>query len=256
LSSQKISIITVSLNAAENIQQAIESVAFQADVGLEHIICDGFSSDETQEIVERQLALYNHINYISEKDGGIYDTINKGIQMATGSIIGILNADDFYANDTVLKMVLNEFEIDPSIDIVYGDLNYVHKLSPSKIFRKWVSKNYYDNFFEDGNDLPHPTMFVRKEVFDKIGNYNTSLKIASDYEWMLRALKVYQIKSKHLPFLMVNMRLGGVSNKNLLNVIRQNLEVMNAWRLNGLKPSLLMILKKMLIKLKQIRLFT
>ena len=253
MSSKKISIITVSLNAAENIQQAIESVASQTDVSLEHIICDGFSSDETQEILERQLALYNHINYISEKDGGIYDAINKGIRMAKGNIIGILNADDFYANDTVLKKVLNEFEIDPSIDIVYGDLNYVHKLSQSKIFRKWISKNYYDNFFEDGNDLPHPTMFVRKEVYDKIGNYNTSLKIASDYEWMLRALKVNQIKSKYIPILMINMRLGGVSNKNLLNVIRQNMEVLSAWRINGIKPNILVIVKKLLLKVRQIK---
>ena len=253
MSSQKISIITVSLNAAENIQQAIQSVASQTDVFIEHIICDGHSIDGTQEIMERQLALYNHVNYISEKDDGIYDGINKGIRMANGSIIGILNADDFYANGTVLKMVLNEFEIDPSIDIVYGDLNYVHKLSPSKIFRKWVSKKYYDNFFKDGNDLPHPTMFVRKEVYDKIGNYNTSLKIASDYEWMLRALKVNQIKSKYIPILMINMRLGGVSNKSLLNVIRQNMEVLSAWRINGLKPNILVIVKKLLLKVRQIK---
>lgn len=253
MNSPRISIITVSLNAAENIQQAIESVASQADVYIEHIICDGHSIDGTQKIIEKQLALYNHINYISEKDGGIYDAINKGIQMATGSIIGILNADDFYANDTVLKKVLNQFEIDSSIDIVYGDLNYVHKLNPSKIFRKWVSKNYYNKFYEDGNDLPHPTMFVRKEVYDKIGNYNTSLKIASDYEWMLRALNVHQTKSKYIPILMINMRLGGVSNKSLLNVIRQNFEVLSAWRINGLKPNILVIVKKLILKVRQIK---
>ena len=253
MSSQKLSIITVSLNAAENIQQAIESVVSQTGVLIEHIICDGHSIDGTQEIIESQIALYKHINYISEIDGGIYDAINKGIRMATGSIICILNADDFYANDTVLKMVLNEFETDPSIDIVYGNLNYVHKHNPSKIFRNWVSKNYYDNFFEDGNDLPHPTMFVRKEVYDKIGNYNTSLKIASDYEWMLRALKVHQTKSKYLSFLMINMRLGGVSNKSLLNVIRQNLEVLSAWRINSLKPNILIIVKKLLLKVRQIK---
>lgn len=241
---QKISIISVSLNAVENIQQAIESVASQKDIFIEHIICDGFSKDGTQEIIEKQLELYSHIKYISEKDFGIYEAINKGLRMATGSIIGMLNADDFYENDYVLKRILAEFERDPNIDIVYGDLNYVHKLSPSKIFRNWISKRYYNNFFEDGNDLPHPTMFVRKDVYNRIGLYNTNLKIASDYEWMLRALKVCKIKSKYLPFLMVNMRLGGVSNKNLLNVLRQNLEVMNAWRLNGLKPSFHMVLKK------------
>ncbi len=253
MSTPKISIITVSLNAAENIQQAIKSVASQTDVFIEHIICDGHSMDGTQEIIEKQLELNSHIKYNSEKDGGIYDAINKGIRMATGTIIGILNADDFYADDTVLKKVLNQFEIDQSIDIIYGDLNYVHKHNPSKIFRKWVSKNYYDNFFEDGYDLPHQTMFVRKEVYEKIGNYNTSLKIASDYEWMLRALKVNQIKSKYIPVLMINMRLGGVSNKSLLNVIRQNLEVMNAWKLNGLKPNILIIVKKLLLKVKQIK---
>ncbi len=253
MSTPKISIITVSLNAAENIQQAIKSVATQNYVGLEHIICDGLSIDGTQEIIESQLGLYSHINYISEKDFGIYDAINKGIQMSNGSIIGILNADDFYANNFELKNILNQFEIDSSIDIVYGDLNYVHKLNPSKIFRKWLSKNYYDNFFEDGNDLPHPTMFVRKDVYDKIGLYRTDFKIASDYEWMLRALKVHRIKSKYLPFLMVNMRLGGVSNRSLSNVFKQNLEVLRAWKLNGLKPSLMTIIKKLLLKVKQIK---
>ncbi len=253
MSTPKISIITVSLNAAENIQQAIVSVATHNDVGLEHIIFDGLSIDGTQDIIESQLGLYSHIKYISEKDFGIYDAINKGLQMAKGNIIGILNADDFYADKLVLKCVLTEFDKDHSIDIIYGDLNYVHKLNPSKIFRKWVSKNYYENFFEDGNDLPHPTMFVRKEVYDKIGLYRTDFKIASDYEWMLRALKVHQIKSKYIPFLMVNMRLGGVSNRSLWNVFRQNLEVLRAWKLNGLKPSLLIIIKKLLLKVKQIR---
>jgi glycosyltransferase involved in cell wall biosynthesis len=253
LSTPKISIITVSLNAAENIQQAIESVATQIDVGLEHIICDGLSIDGTQEIIGKQLEVYSHIKYISEKDFGIYDAINKGLLMAKGDIIGILNADDFYADNTVLKKVLNQFDKDPSIDIIYGDLNYVHKHNPSKIFRKWVSKNYYDNFFEDGNDLPHPTMFVRKEVYDKIGLYRTDFKIASDYEWMLRALKLRHIKSKYLPFMMVNMRLGGVSNKSLLNVIRQNLEVLSAWRINGLKPNIMVIVKKLLLKVRQIK---
>jgi len=249
----KISIITVSLNASDNIKQAINSVANQLDVSLEHIICDGFSTDGTQYIIEKQLVLYSHINYISEKDGGIYDAINKGIRMATGDVIGILNSDDFYADNLVLKKVLNQFETDQSNDIVYGDLNYVHKLSPSKIFRKWISKDYYDNFFEDGNDLPHPTMFVRKEVFEKIGNYNTSLKIASDYEWMLRALKVNQIKSKYIPILMINMRLGGVSNRSLLNIIRQNKQVLSAWRINGLNPNILVIIKKLLLKVRQIK---
>jgi hypothetical protein len=179
--------------------------------------------------------------------------MNKGIKMASGNIIGILNADDFYADKLVLKYVLSEFDKDPSIDIIYGNLNYVHKLNPSKIFRKWVSKSYYDKFFEDGNGLPHPTMFVRKEVYDRIGLYRTDFKIASDYEWMLRALKVHQIKPKYMPNLMVNMRLGGVSNKSLLNVIRQNLEVLSAWKINGLKPSLLTIIKKLILKVKQIK---
>jgi glycosyltransferase len=253
LSVTKISIITVSLNAAENIQKAIESVASQTEVILEHIICDGSSLDGTQEILEKKLQLHSHIKYTSEIDFGIYDAINKGLLMAKGDIIGILNADDFYADNTVLKKVLNQFEIDTTIKIVYGNLNYVHKLNPSKIFRKWVSKSYYENFFEDGNDLPHPTMFVRKEVYDKIGLYRTDFKIASDYEWMLRALKVHQIKSKYIPFLMVNMRLGGVSNRSLWNVFRQNLEVLKAWKLNGLKPSLLTIINKLLLKVKQIR---
>ena len=253
MSSLKISIITVSLNAVGNMKQVIDSVANQIDVKLEHIICDGFSSDGTQEIIEKKLEQYIHINYISEKDNGIYEAINKGIKKANGDIIGILNADDFYVDNTILNKVINQFENDPTIDLIYGNLNYVHKLNPSKIFRNWISKNYYTNFFEDGNDLPHPTMFVRKEVYEKVGNYNTNLKIASDYEWMLRALKVYQIKSKYLPFLMINMRLGGVSNKNIINILHQNYEVLYAWKINGLRPSLLIILKKLLLKVKQIK---
>lgn len=253
MSTPKISIITVSLNAAENIQHSIESVATQTGVGLEHIICDGLSIDGTQGIIESQLGLYSHLKYISEKDFGIYDAINKGLQMASGNIIGILNADDFYADKLVLENVLTAFDKDPSIEIIYGNLNYVRKQNTFKIFRKWVSKCYYDNFFEDGNDLPHPTMFVRKEVYDNIGLYRKDFKIASDYEWMLRALKVHQIKSKYLPCLMVNMRLGGVSNRSLWNIFKQNLEVLRAWRINGLKPSLMTIIKKLLLKVKQIK---
>ena len=253
MSSLKISIITVSLNAVGNMKQVIDSVANQIDVKLEHIICDGFSSDGTQEIIEKQLEQYIHINFISEKDNGIYEAINKGINKASGDIIGILNADDFYVDNTILNKVINQFENDPTIDLVYGNLNYVHKLNPSKIFRKWISKNYYTNFFEDGNDLPHPTIFVRKDVYQKVGNYNTNLKIASDYEWMLRALKVHQIKSQYLPYLMVNMRLGGVSNRSFKNILLQNREVLNAWRLNGLKPNILIIFKKLLLKVKQIK---
>ena len=253
MSSLKISIITVSLNAVGNMKQVIDSVANQIDVKLEHIICDGFSSDGTQEIIEKKLKLHSHIKYVSEKDEGIYDAMNKGIKIASGTIIGILNTDDFYADNSVLNNVLALFERDSSIGIVYGDLNYVYKRNPSNIFRKWISKNYYDNFFEDGNDLPHPTMFVRKEVYEKVGNYNTNLKIASVYDWMLMALKVYQIKSKYLPFLMINMRLGGVSNKNIINILHQNYEVLYAWKINGLRPSLLIILKKLLLKVKQIK---
>jgi len=249
----KLSIITVSLNASENIKEAIDTVANQKDVCLEHIIIDGLSSDRTQEIIEKQLKLYSHINYISEKDFGIYDAINKGIKIAKGNIIGILNADDFYANNNVLKMVLAEFERNPNIGIIYGNLNYVHKRKSSNVFRNWISKNYYDNFFEDGNDLPHPTMFVRKEVYNKVGLYNISFKISSDYEWMLRALKVNLIKSKYLPLLLVNMRLGGVSNQSLFNIFKQNLEVLSAWKINNLNPSILVIGKKLLIKVKQIK---
>ena len=249
----KLSIITVSLNASENIKEAIDTVANQKDVCLEHIIIDGLSSDRTQEIIEKQLKLYSHINYISEKDFGIYDAINKGIKIAKGNIIGILNADDFYANNNVLKMVLAEFERNPNIGIIYGNLNYVHKRKSSNVFRNWISKNYYDNFFEDGNDLPHPTMFVRKEVYNKVGLYNISFKISSDYEWMLRALKVNLIKSKYLPLLLVNMRLGGVSNQSLFNIFKQNLEVLSAWKINNLNPRILVIGKKLLIKVKQIK---
>ena len=199
------------------------------------------------------MKIYSHINYISEKDFGIYDAINKGIKIAKGNIIGILNADDFYANNYVLKRVLAEFERDPNIGIIYGNLNYVHKRKPSNVFRIWISKNYHDNFFEDGNDLPHPTMFVRKEVYNKIGLYNIGFKISSDYEWMLRALKVNLIKSKYLPLLLVNMRLGGVSNQSLSNIFKQNLEVLRAWRINNLKPSIRVSGKKLLIKVKQIK---
>ena len=243
----KISIITVSYNAASTIGDTLTSIADQSHESIEHIIIDGASSDHTSEIVSR----FPHVSkYVSEKDKGIFYAMNKGIEMASGDVVGILNADDLYSHHDVLHNVAELFK-DSSVDAVYADLNLVDSADTRKVKRKWRSGSYKVNDFYWGWMPPHPTFFVRRSVYLNLGMFNTVLNSSADYELMLRLLLKHEIKAAYLQDVIVNMRLGGKSTASLKNRLIANQEDRMAWALNGVKPHYFTLILKPLRKLKQ-----
>lgn len=246
----KISIITVSFNSAATIRSAVDSVILQDGVDLEYVIIDGASTDDTVDVLRGYGSHVSHL--VSEPDRGIYDAMNKGVAKASGDIIGILNSDDFYADAYVLSKVSAAFE-DPSVDCVFGDLDYVDALETRHIVRAWRSQPHEEGAFRRGWHPAHPSFFVRRSVYERFGMFDTSLPIAADYEFMLRILERHQLKSVHLPKVLVKMRTGGASNASLLNIAKANLQCWKAWRQNGLGWSPLPIIRKPFSKLKQLR---
>ncbi|TDE04555.1 glycosyltransferase family 2 protein [Flavobacterium hiemivividum] len=238
----KISIITVVYNNDRTIKDALQSVLSQDYKNIEYIVIDGKSTDNTVNLItdfKDRLAYF-----ISEKDSGIYDAMNKGIRAATGDVVGILNSDDLYEDSGVIAAVMEQFNIDLDLDILYGDLVYVKSDDTNKVIRNWKSKAYYNQFFENANVPPHPSLFVKKKVYDEAGLFDLDYKIAADYEFMLRIFKKHNFNSKYFNKLIVRMRLGGASNAGLSSVIKQNKEVLNAWKKNNLnKPFYLMPLR-------------
>ena len=244
-SSPKISIITVSFNSAETIKETIESILIQDYNNIEYIIIDGGSSDETIDIVKSYSEKISY--FISEKDNGIYDAMNKGIKAATGDIVGILNSDDFYPNSFVLSNVAKSFK-KYNCDAVYGDLVYVKEKDTTQIKRYWQAGNYNTSKIKNGWMLPHPTFFVKKVMYDRYGLYNTDLKSAADYEMILKLLYKENISVQYIPMILVKMRMGGASNSTFLNRIRANKEDGLAWTKNQLNKPMFVRIKKPLQK--------
>lgn len=244
----KISIITVCFNNEATIEDTIRSVQEQDYPNIEYIIVDGKSTDSTLQLIDKYKNKISKI--ISEKDEGMYFAINKGISVASGDVIGILNADDFYANEKIISTVMKEFS-EKKIDSVYGDLQYVHREDTQKIFRNWKSKSFDPKLFLLGWMPPHPTFFVKRKCYEKFGLFNTSLTISADYEIMLRFLFKQKISSIYISKVLVKMRTGGLSNLSLKNRIKANKEDRLAWKLNGLQPTSLTMILKPLSKLKQ-----
>lgn len=244
----KVSIITCTYNSEETIRDTILSVRNQTYNNVEHIIIDGASTDNTLSIIKNE----GHEGpIISELDKGIYDAMNKGISVASGDIIGILNSDDIYPNSFLLSQVMEQFNLDSALDIVYGDLSYVKKNDTNKVIRKWVSKTYYNRFFENGNVPPHPTLFIKSSVYRRVGLFNLNYKLAADYEWMLKLFKKHHFKSLYLHRLMVKMRLGGATNKNLKNIVAQNKEILEAWKNNELEAPIYLMPFRIIKRLVQ-----
>ena len=243
----KISIITVTYNSANTIKDTLESIKNQDYSDIEHIIIDGGSKDRTLEIINQ----YAHVSkVISESDKGIYDAMNKGLKLATGEVIGILNSDDFYSSNQIISQIVNCFN-ENRTDTVYGDLEYVDSKNTDKVVRTWLSGNYKKKNFYYGWMPPHPTFFVRKELYLKYGMFNTNFKMAADYEFMLRLLFKNNISTSYLSKIIVKMRVGGLSNSNLKNRLRANNEDSKAWKINNLKPKFYTFLLKPTLKIKQ-----
>ena len=243
----KISIITVTYNSAKTISDTLKSISSQDYTDIEHIIVDGNSQDETLQLVRE----FTHVSkVISEKDDGIYHAMNKGIKMATGDVIGILNSDDVYARTDVLSKIANLFA-DKNIKASYGDLQYVKATDMTKVVRSWKAGKFKPSYFYFGWMPPHPTFFVRKEVYEKVGLFNTSLKSAADYELMLRILFKNQFQAAYLPEILVKMRTGGVSNSSLVQRVLANRQDRLAWKINELKPYFFTLYLKPLRKIFQ-----
>jgi len=244
----KISLITPTYNSAATIARTIDSVMAQNYSDLEYIIVDGLSSDKTAEIVR---AYQNKINikFVSEKDSGIYDAMNKGIKMASGEVIGILNSDDFFADDKVLESVDAEFA-DKNINGVYGDIQYF-SADVNKTSRYWRTGEYQENKLNNGWTIPHPALFLRRAVYDKCGLFKTDFKIAGDYEFILRLLKIHKIKLKYLSRVFVKMYDGGASGANLAQRRIGWQELKKAWIVNGLTLPRLFVLRRILFKVSQ-----
>lgn len=231
----KISIITVCYNSASTIADTIRSVQKQKYDNYEHLIIDGGSTDETIAVV--QSLANSNTRYISEVDAGIYDAMNKGLSLATGEVIGFINSDDFYASSSVLSLIGEVFK-NPTVECCYGDLCYVDQFSLGRIVRYWHSNSFSPNLFRIGWCPPHPTFFVRRSTYEKFGGFNLKFRLAADFELMLRFLEKYKIHSIYLPQVLVNMRLGGATNKNISNIFKQNIEIFSALKMHDLKPSL------------------
>lgn len=243
----KISIITATYNSSATVGDTLSCIKEQTHPDVEHIIVDGGSSDNTLGIV-RQFA---HVaRMVSEKDKGIYDAMNKGIGLASGDVVGILNSDDVYADAFVLSEVAKAFE-DPSVRALYADLQYVYPDDLSRVQRTWRSGRFKKENFYFGWMPPHPTFFVRREVYDKSGLFNLELRSAADYELMLRILVKMGISAFYLPRVIVKMRAGGVSNASLANRLRANREDRLAWKLNDLRPYFFTLYLKPLRKIHQ-----
>ena len=244
----KVSVITVCRNSETSIEEAICSVMEQTHPDIEHIVIDGKSTDGTLAIIEKHRDRIS--KFVSEKDEGIYFALNKGIALATGDVVGILHSDDFYAHKNVISRVVEEFE-KTKTDTVYGNLQYVSKADPQKVFRHWVSSSFEPKRFLNGWMPPHPTFFLKRKYYTQFGSFNTSFSISADYELMLRFLYKHQLSASYIPEVFVKMRTGGVSNVWLTNRLKANREDRLAWKVNGLKAGNLTLLLKPLSKLRQ-----
>ena len=242
----KISIITITYNSAKTIQRALESVQSQTYQDIEHVIVDGASKDGTRELIEAYAKKHTNVRWISEPDKGIYNALNKGIHLATGDVIGFVHSDDIlYAPDSISHIA--EAFAQQDIQVVYGDLQYVRE---GKVTRRWRSNDFNPASLKYGWMCPHPTMYVRREVYQQVGDYDEWFSISADYDMILRIFKS-GFTSKYLPEVLVSMEVGGASNKNTRARLSKTQEDFIALRKNHVGAGIFTVACKQLRKVKQ-----
>jgi len=245
----KVSLITVTYNTATYLPHCIESVLNQTYPDIEYILIDGNSTDGTQEIIqahEDRLAYW-----VSEPDTGIYDAMNKGIRQATGDMIGMLNADDFYVNPSVIQNVVRKFTTN-EIDALYGDVVFVDAEQTEKVKRYYPGKGFSPQQMRRGMMPPHPTFFVKRNLYEQYGLFDTSYEICADYEFMVRLFCVHKISYAYLPQVMVAMRTGGKSTQSLNSNLQINREMLRACQQHNIPTNLFWIYSKYTTKIFQL----
>lgn len=228
----RVSIITVVKDNERFIEDSIKSVLSQSYQSIEYIIIDGSSTDGTVEKIKKYS---NKISkFLSEKDSGIYDAMNKGIELSTGDIIGFLNSDDVFANSEMISAIVQKFK-NENIKGCYGDLVYMDK-DLKRVIRYWKSGKYKKDAFRKGWMVPHPTLFLLREVYLEFGKFRTDFRVSADYEFMLRLIEKNGVLLYYIPNVLVKMRIGGKSGLSIKKMLLKAKEDMVAWRINGLKP--------------------
>ena len=249
----KISLITITYNSGKTLSTTLESVLNQTYSNVEYILVDGASKDNTIFIIKQYELLFKEgMKWISEPDQGLYDAMDKGIRMATGDIVGILNSDDFFTSNNILQKVVDAFQQDKSLDAVYGDVHFVHPNNLNKCVRYYSSKIFKRDLMKMGFMPAHPSFYIRKECFDKYGSYRTDYKIAADFEFLLRVIYKAKIKTKYLPIDMVTMRTGGASTSGLESHKRIMKEHLRAFRENGIYTNKLLLSLRYIYKVKEL----
>ncbi len=244
----KITIVTVCRNAADTIADTLESVATQSHDDVEHIVIDGASTDDTLKIVEHYADTLAHVLF--ESDHGVYDAMNKSLALASGEVVGFLNADDVYMHQDVLAKV-SATMADPAIDACYADLIYVDRAQARRVVRHWISRDYPPGLFEQGWMPAHPTFFVRKSVYARFGGFDLRYRLQADFDLALRLIRIHGIQTRYVPEVWVRMRVGGMSNNSIWNIGRGNLEAYSSCRTNGLNVSPWFIMTKVLSRIPQ-----
>ncbi len=250
--SLKVSIITVVYNRKKTIARAIESVLKQTYQEIEYIIIDGCSTDGTVEILQT----YNDgriSKLISEPDGGIYSALNKGLQLATGDVVGFIHSDDFLAHENVVAQLASVFEKDETCDMVYGDLSFFDSENIDKVTRNYSSKFFKTWMMRFALQPAHPTVYARKRVYETVGGFNENYRISADFDWLLRFFWFTKYNFQYLPITMVNMQQGGASTGGLKSMIKHNKEDLEILKSHGIFSNRLFVIAKYLYKIFQLR---
>ncbi|HHB80643.1 MAG TPA: glycosyltransferase [Aliiroseovarius sp.] len=238
----KISVITAVYNSEATVGEAIASVAAQSHAEVEHLIIEGKSKDGSLAAVEA--AAHDRMVLVSEPDKGIYDALNKGIARATGDVVGFLHSDDFLSHDGVLAKIATAFE-DPRVEAVFSDLDYVSQADTNRVVRHWATGPFAHQRLKWGWMPAHPTLYLRRSVYDRIGGFDTSFRIAADYDFILRYFTQTTAPSVYIPEVLYKMRLGGESNRDLGRIKRKSTEDYRALRRNGVGGALTLAAKNL-----------
>lgn len=236
----RVSIITATWNSEATLKFALDSIGAQNHSDIEHIIVDGQSKDDTLAVVEKYGL--KTVKVLSEADNGLYDALNKGLELASGDLIGFLHSDDVFANDHVISDLVDAFE-NNDIAAVYGDLEYVASANVKKVIRYWRSNKFVLSDLKNGWMPPHPTFFMKADQYKKLGGFNLKYKISADYDHLLRCLLKEDFNVKYLPFVITKMRVGGVSNRSIKNIILKMAEDVSIMKEHGIAPFRALILK-------------